>query len=338
MPAPSPAELLECLRRDGAHSLSYATLQPGLKYLHRPGLGYLAYQPLGKHGAAVLGDPVAAPEAWPQLIALAQEKLPRACFVQVTQPWARLLAEQSYSVNRMGEEIVLPLARWNLRGRRKQNLRTVLNRARRQGVVAEELTEWTDTVKAELREVSRSWLMRHAPGGSELRFLLRPAAVQPEEGVRIWLARNSSGKLLAFACFDPLHQAGVVTGYAANILRAAAPSAELWRAMLVCAAAERFHSEDILELNLGIAPFISVDTPPELNPSWFTHLCFWANPRFYNWLYNFRGIAQHKAQYGGESRPVYFAARSRYPLGQLLGVLAASGVNPWRRLAWRQPT
>lgn len=335
MPAPSHAELFECLKLAGAHSLAYATLQPGLGYLYRPGLGYLAYAPLGSGRTAVLGDPVAKPGAWPELIALARRELPRVCFVQITEPCARLLAELGCHVNCMGEEIALPLERWNMSGKRRQNLRTLVNRARREGITALELTEWTDAVRAELAGASRAWLNRHSPGGRELRFLLRPAALGPEPGVRTWIARSRAGKLLAFACFDPLYCDGTVTGYAANTLRALSPETEQWRSLLVLAAARQFASEGRASLNLGIAPFLRLDTPAELNPSWFVRLCFWSNTRLYGWLYNFRGIARHKAQYGGEAVPVYFAAPGRFPLVSLVKLLVDTGVSPWRRLAWR---
>jgi phosphatidylglycerol lysyltransferase len=302
-----------------------------MEYFELPGTGVIAYMGLGgRHGVVALGDPLAARTDCARIAEAFMRDHPRCCFLQTSRACADALAGLGLCCNKMGDEVVLPLQSWSLTGKAKQNLRTTLNRAAREGITAEELAS-REPVADQLRDVNQRWLKQTAPGG-ELRLMTRPAVFTDEPGVRQWVARDSQGGLLAFVYLDPQYSGGQVVSYSANVLRGVDSGPASWRDLLILAAARQLRSEGVPALNLGIAPFADTVTEAALHPSSFTHWCFWSNYHWHNWLYNFRGIASHKLRYGGRLHPVYFCTRRAVPLGQLLAVLRACGIDAWRRL------
>lgn len=335
MPAyDAPAGLMEYLRRYGSHSLAYSTLQPGMGYFELPGTGVVAYMELGgRHGAVALGDPLAARSDFARTARAFMQAHPRCCFLQTSHACAEALAGLGLRCNNMGDEVVLPLQEWDLSGKAKQNLRTTLNRAAREGITAQELAS-REPVADQLCAINQRWLKQTAPGG-ELQLMTRPAVFTDEPCVRQWVAQDSTGDLLAFVYLDPQYSDGKVVSYSVNVLRGVDNGTASWRDLLILTAAKQLRSEGVAALNLGIAPFAHTATDSKLRPSSFTRWCFWSNYHWHNWLYNFRGIARHKLRYGGTREAVYYCSRQAVPLGQLLAVLRACGIDSWRRLLGR---
>jgi lysylphosphatidylglycerol synthetase-like protein (DUF2156 family) len=97
-------ERLNYLKIYGGHCISYSTLQPGMRYLDLPGIGYIAYMKMGKT-RFVLGDPICAEENKEMLISTALREYKHTSFYQVSKKTAELLHKKfGFYMNIFGTE------------------------------------------------------------------------------------------------------------------------------------------------------------------------------------------------------------------------------------------
>ncbi|MET0289194.1 MAG: bifunctional lysylphosphatidylglycerol flippase/synthetase MprF [Pseudoxanthomonas sp.] len=127
-----------------------------------------AFLSFGRKGRSwvVLGDPVGPREEWTELVwrflEQARDAGARGCFYQVRPESLTLYLDAGLRLFKLGEYAYVPLGDFTLQGKRRQNLRTAVNRAEREGMTFA-LVE-PDMVQAllpELRTVSDAWLSRH---------------------------------------------------------------------------------------------------------------------------------------------------------------------------------
>jgi phosphatidylglycerol lysyltransferase len=320
------------LHRYGGFALAMSTMQPGLEHFSLPGIGSLAYHPaLGPgHSALALGDPLCAAADRDTLLRAYLAAQPRSAFFQVSAETAHSLRQLGLHSTPMGYETWIELPHWHFAGQARKYLRNVNSRARRLGISLQEWPNYRERLP-QLVEISDTWLRLRRHSGRELSFLARPLDSCHDPATRCFVAQRA-GQPLAFVMFDPVHENGSVTGYAASLLRSRELGSAGWQDFIVLGAMEEFRREGLQWLTLGLSPFAEIAVPPELDSSPPTRWIFriWRN--YGNWLYNFRGVSFHKRFYPGEQRPAYFCSFSKLPLLDLRDALAAMGVSPLQRL------
>lgn len=311
----------EYLRQFGTHCMAFSTLQPGMRYFDMPGVGYIAYrQYCGTRFA--LGDPVCAFADIPRITGQALREHRRTCFVQVREHTAMMLRDEfGLRILHMGVETLLPLARWNLTGKRKQVVRTARNQAAQRGITVEE----DDRIpREEIERVSGAWLDTRRVRGRQMSFLVRPLDRRLDRDARLFVARRE-GEMTGFAVFDPIYSQGRIIGYTPDITRSSEDFKQGVYYCLMLAAAERFKSEGAEILNLGLSPLSTSNGTPRSESRLVTRgldLLFERGSRFYN----FKGVCFTKSRFCGTEVPVYFAHLSRYPFREILSVLALSKI------------
>ena len=75
---------------------------------------------------------------------------------------------------------------------------------------------------------------------------------------------------------------------------------------------EKFRVEGREVLNLMLAPCVGLDRG-KFNDDYMSKLFFQLSERYGNDIYNFRGLAFHKAKYRGAENFLYFASNSLWP-------------------------
>src|SRR5690554_392941 len=109
------SERVNYLKRYGAHTHSFTTPQPRMRYFDVPGMGYMAYMRQGG-GTSVLSDPVSAPEPFPAILERFHQKFPHACHLQVSQPVVDFLHLRfGLYGTQFGSESRIALRKWSLR-------------------------------------------------------------------------------------------------------------------------------------------------------------------------------------------------------------------------------
>ena len=294
------------LKRYGEHSMAFSTMQPGMSYHDRLGVGYLAYaRHWGIHFA--LADPVCDPRDVETMIDGFLDAHPNAVFAQVSEPVADILHRRhGFYATQFGSESRVPLRDWDLRGSRKQIIRTAVNQARQQGIEVRE-----GRCEQQTRAISEAWIRTRKCKSNEIRFLIRPMLMDYVEGTRHFYAWRGD-EALGFIHFDPIYRDGRVVGYVPNISRACPSFRQgLWYPMMVHAM-DVFKGEGIEYLDMGLIPLL-LDERMETRESAALRLVLDAILRWGHSLYNFRGVAFAKSRFDGELRKSYFCHRQPLP-------------------------
>ena len=314
------------LTKYGSGCIAYHTVQNGLDYFDYQD-GYIAYKEYGGHRFA-LGDPVCSLTEMPKALENFCATHGSITFLHISPFCANLLENIGFYTNEMGEEARIDLDNYSFSGRKKVSLRNMHNTARRLGVKAE---EWPDDIEynESAREISRLWLSKIKKSRREMWFVTRRPIYSQQEDVRRFYA-ILDGKPVAFTDFDPMWRDGTLFGYCASVLRRLpeAPSGAL--DLVVHNAMERFRSEGIKTLSLGLMPLYHIedDLPGGKNYSQFSMRLFrWAyNSSLTNNIYGFRSLSFHKERYRANRTKIYLATKRAYPVGPLFSAGRLIGV------------
>lgn len=260
-------ERIDFLEAHGRHSMSFSGLQPDMSYFDVAGVGYIAFR---KHWGTVvcLGDPVCAPEDQDQLLDLFFEKYPSPAFIQVSPGVAMKIHEKKgYYATQFGRETTLDLAEWTLSGKKKQVLRTAVNRAKNEKIQVRE-----SRGDEAYRHLSDAWLKTRRCKGREIVFLIRPMEMAFTRGTRRFFAYRNN-ELIGFIFFDPVYENGRVKAYVPNVSRASQAFPQGIFYLLMVKAFERFKAEGVPQIFLGLSPLHWIIPCPPLNPDPFERCC-----------------------------------------------------------------
>lgn len=324
-PAFSEEERIHWLKAYGSHCMSYSTLQPNMQYFDLPGVGFIAYRDaLGER--VVLSDPICPPHLQVLLIAEFLKASPkRTSFVQVTPPVAQILAQQfNMYTTEFGQETIIPLDSWSLRGKKKQIFRTALNKADKLGIkIMETFSHHHDDY------ISDSWLKTRRCKNNEIGFLIRPKDMPYQKDVRRFYGYKDL-QPIGFIHFDPIYQQGTVIGYVPNISRANQLFKQGLFYAIMAVALEQFQQEGIKLINLGLSPLHLKDTSskdiPGVTPSQPLTRMFKLTQTFGQRFYNFQGIQFTKQRFRGEEHPTFVASRKALPLKAFLACFKLSNL------------
>ena len=283
----------------------------------------------GKRGRSwiALFDPIGPREEWPDLIErfikMSRAHGGRTAFYQVRPESLPVYLDAGFSVMKLGEDAVVSLAEFSLKGGAASHLRYALKRGGRDGLEFEFLTP--DRVLPhmdDLAEISGRWLdSRH---GDEKGFSV--AAFEPSYVARqhVGLLRER-GRPVAFVTVMATHSRGEAAVGLMRSSGARCPVAmECLFTNLILAVKERGFGT----LSLGAAPLAGVRPAPM--PSLWRRLAslIWKHgDRFYN----FQGLRTFKGKFNPTWQPRYFAASgSLGPFFALAdaAVLIGAGFSP----------
>jgi lysylphosphatidylglycerol synthetase-like protein (DUF2156 family) len=306
------------LRQYGSFILAYSvTFQPDLDHFGDE-RGFLAYKMVGRT-ALVLSDPVAPWENHVDVICRFVHEKRDVCFLQISRPIADIVARLGFTINEMGVETNLELSSYSMTGPDKRNFRTAVKRMAAAGNYIEEgpaslLNE------CEIKTVSDRWRRTRATKSHEIAFLARPIVFGDEVEVRKFWTFDRKEKLLGFAFFDPVYDRGKVIGYLNSVRRRLPEADSLVTYALMYSAIEKFRSEGIKWLSVGLSPLAEIEDK-DFPHSWFVRRAFrfvYMNALFNRYVYPLQGLANHKRGYGGITRKTYFAFNTSPPLLRLL--------------------
>lgn len=266
------------LARWGGPPLSaFATLLEDKRYLFGPAVSdeesawAVAYVLTGRHAVALgdpLGDPARAGDAIAAFLTHCQQHDWSPAFYQVTGrflPLYRHRGPVATKALRVGDEAILRLPLFTLKGKQFQDLRTALNKMGKSGVVLEEWTadelDADAATMAQLDAISEAWL--RAQKGQEKTFAMGrfDDASDLFRHSRLLLARETeSGRVLAFTTFVPVYGGeGAVTGWNLDLMRRADGAPGGVMEFLLASAALLFQREGACVLSLGLSPLSAAD-------------------------------------------------------------------------------
>ncbi|HET8800566.1 MAG TPA: DUF2156 domain-containing protein [Marinobacter sp.] len=306
-------ERVNYLKQYGVHSQSFSTLQPGMQYFDVPGMGYIAY--MRKWGGTfVLADPVCAPENFPTVLEHFHQRFPNASYIQVSKPVVDFLHLRfGLYGTQFGSESRIDLRKWTLTGKKKQILRTALNQAEKNGITVMERFSDDHT-----REISEAWIRTRKCKSNEIRFLIRPMAMDYRENERHFYAYQD-GKAVGFIYFDPIYRNNEIISYVPNISRANANFRQGIFYTLMAHAMDVFKAEGVPWLDLGLIP-LSLDPATEHQESRLLKRLLHGLYERGNFLYNFKGLEFTKSRFRGAMLKTYCCHRRAIPALEFLAM------------------
>ncbi len=302
----SHGERVGYLMQHGIHPMAFSSMQPDMEYFDVPGIGYIAY---ARHWGMqfALADPVCDPKHFELMLDRFVQRFPSAVFAQVSKAVVDILhRKHGFYGTQFGSESKIPLKDWNLRGSKKQIIRTAINQAKAQGVEIKE-----GPFDRLTKKISESWINTRKCKNNEIRFLIRPMLMDYKEGTRCFYAYQN-GEAVGFVFFDPIYRDGKVVAYVPNISRACASFKQgLWYPLMTHAM-DVFKAEGVEYMDLGLIPLMLAD---EIEPQESKALRM-VQSKIYAWgnsLYNFKGLGFAKSRFQGEIVKTYCCHRNALP-------------------------
>lgn len=317
---PSREERARALEQGSVSSLAAMTQWPEMHSWRDRELDVLVPFRLERGVAIVLAAPLGTHEveiAARAILAFADYADARAwipALYSAPEPLARALESHGWGLVEVGEEAVIPLAEWSTSGKRRQDIRTSMNRATREGVEVKWCTfdELTVAEAKHIRAMSEAWVGEKAL--PEMGFTLGGFAELDDPDTLLGLAISPSGDILAATSWMPVWRDGTVRGRILDFMRRSPDSMNGIMEMLIGSAANRFKDDGLEEISLSAAPLAKtaqaagatseVDEARErvLLDRLLDELSRRLEP-----LYGFRSLLSFKRKFKPEYRPLYLA-------------------------------
>ena len=282
-----------------------ATWKGNAAWFTPDGTAGLAYRVLGGVALTVggpIGDKAAAAEAVQGFVAHCREQGWTPALYGVVDEVAALVRATGWSSVQVAEETLLPLADLTFTGRRWQDVRTALNRARRAGITA----RWTDypaastAVRDEVRALSAEWSA--GKGLPEMGFTLGGLDEVDDPQVRLLLAVDAQERLLAVTSWLPVRAAGATVGWTLDLMRRRTDAPPGTIEFLIATAALDVRADGATLLSLSGAPLARKATDGDSLQHLLDRLARRLEP-----VYGFGSLLAFKAKFQPLYRPLFLA-------------------------------
>lgn len=296
------------LERGGGGALSFMTTWTGNAYWFAPDVdAAIAYRVRGRI-AVTLGGAFGRDRFDPSVarafVDFCGERGWTPVFYSVDDAENAALDGLGWSSTQVAEEARLDPGTWTPAGKKRQDVRTATHRAAREGVRAE-WTTWAELSfrdRAQIREISEAWVAdKTIP---EMEFTLGGVEQMTDPAVRLMIARDVQGRIVAVTSWIPVHAASGVQGYALDVMRRRHDAMNGVMEFVIGAVVERLRAEGCTVLSLSGSPLAFHRDASEVEPD--------AVERFLGQLsvllepaYGFRSLANFKKKFQPEFAPMW---------------------------------
>ncbi len=326
------------LRRGDAGSLGHmGTWQGNATWTDPAGRGAVAYR---VHGdvALTVSDPACTAEDRPAVIAAFTASCVRngwvPAFTSVHEPVRELLTGQGWTALPVGVESVLDVTTFDLRGKKRQDLRTASNRADREGL----RDEWTtyDALdadrRAEVEAICSRWAAdRRLP---EMGFTLGGLRELDDPSVRLLLAVTAEGHVTAVTSWLPVYEHGALVGYTLDVMRRGEDGMPGVMEFLIARTALRAREAGLTTISLSGTPLAVHDGAGPLVARGSRLLARVLEP-----AYGFRSLQRFKEKFGARHEPLWLVVPTALQVPRVARALTAAyvpGLRPRHLWALRQ--
>ncbi|MFI6446107.1 bifunctional lysylphosphatidylglycerol flippase/synthetase MprF [Kitasatospora sp. NPDC050543] len=292
--------------------------------------------------ALTTGDPFGEPEARARAVAgfarYCDSRGWTPCFYSVT-PGIRDAAEQlGWRSLQVAEDTVVALPELAFTGKKWQDIRTSLNKAGKQGIVAEWWTyhEAPIAIRDQIRSISEEWVSDK--GLPEMGFTLGGLEELLDPAVRVLIAVDGDRTVHGLTSWMPVYEDGVPVGWTLDFMRRRAGGFRGVMEFLIASAALGFKEEGARFLSLSGAPLARSERGEP--PTTLQRTLDWLG-KVMEPVYGFRSLLAFKAKFQPEYRPMYMVYPDPAALPSITRAIgkaylphltAAQGVRLMRRL------
>jgi lysylphosphatidylglycerol synthetase-like protein (DUF2156 family) len=326
-PTGDAARARALVQRHGDGALSFMTTWVGNRYwFSADERCVVAYRVIG--GVALTtGDPVGPPDARLAAVrgftAWCDEHGWTPCWYSVSDEVAEALQGSGMQRLQVAAETWLPLGDLSFTGRRWQDVRTAVNRARREDVRAEWIA-WAEApiaLRTQIAELSEEWLA--AKGLPEMGFTLGGLDELDDPAVRCLVAVDPGGHVQGLTSWLPAHRDGRSVGWTLDVMRRSRGASPGVVEFLIATAATTFQAEGAEWVSLSGAPLAL--PAGAADGSRLTRLLELAG-RTMEPVYGFRSLLAFKAKFQPHYRPLWLVYPSAVDLPRIARAISSAYV------------
>jgi lysylphosphatidylglycerol synthetase-like protein (DUF2156 family) len=304
--------------RAGGGSLSHMALWPGSRYWFDTQSGGVVAFRVSGGVALTLGEPFGAIDD----VAGAVARFARFCddhgwtptFYSVDERLSPVFESMGWSTVTVAEESVLDPQNWHTTGKKWQDVRTAINRAKRQGITA----LWTDyaslpwAMVTQIYEISESWVAGKAL--PEMGFTLGGVDELNDPDVRLMLAIDAEDRIHAVSSWLPVYRSGRLLGWTLDFMRRSPDAEGGIMEFLITSAVERMRDDGMEFASLSAAPLARTTGAADATglPAALGHLAKALEP-----MYGFASLLAFKRKFQPQHRSLLLA----YPDPAALGAI-----------------
>ena len=348
-PDDSPSAVTKKLiHTPGGANLSWMGLWPGnAHWVAKSGRAAVPYREIGGVFLTVgepVGDPAARKEAVREFtdFVLASGGVP--CFYSVGDEVRAACEAAGFRSVNVGEETVISLDGLEFRGKKFQDVRTAINRARKEEVTSL-WTRWSEcplAIKEQIIEISESWVSDK--GLPEMGFTLGGIDELDDPEVRLLLAIDARGHVHGVTSWMPVYSGGELVGLTLDFMRRRADGFRPAMEFLIASCALDSQEEGLEFVSLSAAPLASTatsakeqteakttasDAGPAENrqPSGALDALLERLSRALEPVYGFRSLLAFKAKFQPDYVPLYMCYEESASLGFIGSAIARAYVG-----------
>ena len=310
--------------RHGDGPLAFMTTWVDNRYWFAPGGGaVVAYRVIGRV-ALTTGDPVGPADARAaaarEFSAWCEDRGWTPCWYAVTDEMADALTADGAHRLQVAVETRLALGgRLAFTGRQSQDIRTAMNRARREGIEARWIT-WSlapFALREMITRLSEEWLA--TKGLPEMGFTLGGLDELTDDAVRCLAAIDDAGRVLGLTSWLPAHRDHRPVGWTLDVMRRAPAAGPGVMEFLIATAALTFQDEGAEWVSLSGAPLALPEGAADRGG--LTRLLALAG-RTMEPVYGFRSLLAFKAKFRPEHRPLWLVYPGPADLPRIAGAVS----------------
>lgn len=290
----------------GDDTLSYMATWHGNHYWFTPDQGSVLAYRVAATVALTIGDPIGPTDQRQSVVQgfadYCQANGWTPCFYSVTEQTADIAKELGWNSLHIAEDAVLPLGDLRFTGRKWQDVRTAMNRAKKSGMSA----LWTSypiaapRITAQIDEIAAHWIAdKQMP---EMGFTLGGLGELDDAQVRCLLALDERDRVVAVTSWLPMHREGNVIGWTLDFMRRSPEAPPGVMEFLIATAALDFQVQGAELVSLSGAPLarMSRDGQSPALRKMLDILAASLEP-----AYGFRSLFAFKAKFQPTYRPLY---------------------------------
>ena len=322
----------------GGESMSFMTTWEGNSYWFSPsGRSAIAYRLL--HSIALtttgpFGDPDEYADDLDEFTRFCNAHSWSPVFYSVHKPQRDLLAARGWSTLTVGTEMVVTTSLWQTKGKKWQDIRTAINKAKRDNIT-DVLTTFNDAswdVQSQIVDISEQWAeLKALP---EMKFTLGGLDELRDPRMAILYAVDDQGKVLAVTSWMPTYRQGQVIGWTLDFMRHRTDSPNGIMEFLIARMAERLRDQGTVEfMSLSAAPLAGMDSSEDRTA--FLQHALHMVADLMEPAYGFRSLFFFKKKFQPSEHPVYICYPDPAQLAQIgLAVVQAYLPNLKASQAW----
>ncbi|GAA1834355.1 DUF2156 domain-containing protein [Pseudonocardia ailaonensis] len=303
----------------GGSTMSWMTLWPEMRYYFtKDGRGYVGYQ---RHAgiALALADPVVPADTIADAVREFTEEAERGgltpCLFSVTDAAAEAARAAGWRTVQIAEDTILDLPGISFKGKKWQDIRTALNKAKREGIEFRVVTlaEASFAILAQVRAISEQWV--GDKGLPEMGFTLGGVEEALDPAVKVGLAIDAGGSLHGVTSWLPVYGPdGAVRGWTLDVMRRRTDGFRSVMEFMIASACLAFGAEGYAFISLSGAPLARGEEGVELDRTdrLLDKLGGALEP-----FYGFRSLHAFKAKFSPRYEPVHLAFRDEADLPRI---------------------